>query len=225
MIYGGQVDSVNGKKDDVVLSASDILDGEQTIHDALASKIPSSSIVQEGGSSETLVMSQKATIEAIDGVAVSFEVVAELPETGSSRIIYLMGAAPPYEEYIWVESESRFEDLGPAALDLSNYLNILIEDGAAYSEIKHSGSGLVYEAGTLDGSTRTPTITLEVTESGLSINGASMATVAAALAAAAAAADASLAKTQKIEAIEAVATLPSQPSPTTLYLVNLSEPA
>jgi hypothetical protein len=218
--YGGDVDSVNAKTGAVMLAASDILDGEQTVHDALASKVASSSIVQDTGSSESLVMSQKAVTAAIDGVAVSFVVVEELPETGSSRIIYLLGTAPPYEEYIWVESEQRFEDLGPAAIDLSNYLQSLISDDTTYSDLHHSGDGLVYEAGELSGGTHTPTVTLAVTESGLTVNNAAMATETAANAAAQAAADASLSKTTGITAIEAVSSLPGQPSPTTLYLVG-----
>lgn len=57
--------------------------------------------------------------------SISIEVVASLPTTGASNIIYLVanGGADPnaYDEYVWVASTSKFEKIGTTAIDLSGY--------------------------------------------------------------------------------------------------------
>lgn len=56
---------------------------------------------------------------------ISIEVVASLPTTGASNIIYLVsnGGTDPnaYDEYVWVASTSKFEKIGTTAVDLSGY--------------------------------------------------------------------------------------------------------
>ena len=56
---------------------------------------------------------------------IQIEVVASLPTTGASNIIYLVsnGGANPnaYDEYVWVASTSKFEKIGTTAVDLSGY--------------------------------------------------------------------------------------------------------
>jgi hypothetical protein len=53
-------------------------------------------------------------------------VVTELPATGEKGIIYLVpknGEAPDiHDEYIWIDSEQKFEFIGSTAVDLSGYL-------------------------------------------------------------------------------------------------------
>lgn len=57
---------------------------------------------------------------------ISQEVVAALPATGESNIIYLVprtGGAEPdiHDEYIWVTSTGKFEKIGTTQIDLSGY--------------------------------------------------------------------------------------------------------
>lgn len=56
---------------------------------------------------------------------ISIEVVASLPTTGASNVIYLVsnGGTDPnaYDEYVWVASTSKFEKIGTTAIDLSGY--------------------------------------------------------------------------------------------------------
>ena len=56
---------------------------------------------------------------------IQIEVVASLPTTGASNIIYLVsnGGTNPnaYDEYVWVASTSKFEKIGTTAIDLSGY--------------------------------------------------------------------------------------------------------
>jgi hypothetical protein len=132
--YGGDVDSVNTKTGAVVLSASDINDGSQSIHDALAAKVPTSAIVQTTGSSTTSIMSQQAVTELVAGAGFSVVVVAILPETGQNGVLYLVGTEAPYEEYVWVESEEAFEDIGAVTIDLSEYLKSVVREEDTNSE-------------------------------------------------------------------------------------------
>lgn len=56
---------------------------------------------------------------------IQIEVVASLPATGQSNIIYLVahshGTGDSYDEYVWVSSSSTFEKIGNTDVDLSNY--------------------------------------------------------------------------------------------------------
>lgn len=59
------------------------------------------------------------------GGGVSFEVVAELPTSGETNIIYLVPSQDvqgTYDEYIWLEEEGRWELLGSTHIDLSDYV-------------------------------------------------------------------------------------------------------
>ena len=59
-------------------------------------------------------------------VGIRCEVVSELPATGENGVIYFVpndGSEPNiYDEYIWIDSTSRFELIGTTEIDLSNYV-------------------------------------------------------------------------------------------------------
>lgn len=65
--------------------------------------------------------------DAISGITgISFEVVASLPATGSTGVIYLVSnsgsGTNAYDEYIWLATASRFEKIGATDVDLSGYV-------------------------------------------------------------------------------------------------------
>ena len=56
---------------------------------------------------------------------IEFEIVTALPATGEKGVIYLVGSASPYDEYIWVEptgGTAYFEQIGSTSIDLSGYV-------------------------------------------------------------------------------------------------------
>jgi len=59
-------------------------------------------------------------------VGIRCEVVSELPATGENGVIYFVpnGGSEPniYDEYIWIDSTSKFELIGTTEIDLSNYV-------------------------------------------------------------------------------------------------------
>lgn len=70
---------------------------------------------------------QQAINSALSGIAgIDFQVVAELPQSGSKGIIYLMthehGTADSYDEYIWLSDSNKYEKIGNTDVDLSAYL-------------------------------------------------------------------------------------------------------
>ena len=64
-----------------------------------------------------------ASLSGITGV--SFEVVNSLPQTGENGVIYLVSNSGSgqniYDEYIWLETSTRFEKIGTTDIDLSGY--------------------------------------------------------------------------------------------------------
>ena len=70
----------------------------------------------------------QAEVNALIGAikTIQIEVVATLPQTGASNIIYLVshshGTSDVYDEYIWVASSSSFEKIGSTDIDLSGYV-------------------------------------------------------------------------------------------------------
>lgn len=49
--------------------------------------------------------------------------VDELPEVGNESVLYLVPTEDGiYEEYIWIEDEQKYEDIGSTAIDLSGYM-------------------------------------------------------------------------------------------------------
>lgn len=56
---------------------------------------------------------------------IEIKVVASLPATGESNVIYLVahshGAGDVYDEYVWVADESKYEKIGNTDIDLSDY--------------------------------------------------------------------------------------------------------
>jgi hypothetical protein len=88
---------------------------------ALAGKLDVAKVVQTLSQSTTEVPSAKAVTDAISGLAgFRVEVVAELPSEGEAGVIYMLGDAPPYEEFLWVDG--AWEDIGSTAVDLTAYL-------------------------------------------------------------------------------------------------------
>ncbi len=70
----------------------------------------------------------KAEVNALIGdlKTIQIEKVTQLPSTGESNKIYLVPANPEigdnhHIEYIWVDTESRFEPIGDTKIDLTNY--------------------------------------------------------------------------------------------------------
>lgn len=64
-----------------------------------------------------------ASLAGITGI--DFQIVATLPATGVKGVIYLVGTASPYDEYIWVEPDggtAYFEQIGSTSIDLSGYV-------------------------------------------------------------------------------------------------------
>lgn len=56
---------------------------------------------------------------------IEFEIVSALPATGEKGVIYLVGDATPYDEYIWIEptgGTAHFEQIGNTSIDLSGYV-------------------------------------------------------------------------------------------------------
>lgn len=75
-------------------------------------------------------------IEHGGGGGASFEVVIvdELPETGENGKIYLVpneGEEPDiYDEYLWIQSESKFERIGSTRIEFTNMeLKFTLADG------------------------------------------------------------------------------------------------
>lgn len=69
---------------------------------------------------QQLIDDELAGITGLD-----FQIVAELPATGQKGVIYLVGTATPYDEYIWIEptgQDPRFEPIGSTSIDLSRYV-------------------------------------------------------------------------------------------------------
>ena len=69
---------------------------------------------------QQLIDDELAGITGID-----FEIVATLPASGVKGVIYLVGAASPYDEYIWIEptgGTAHFEQIGSTSIDLSGYV-------------------------------------------------------------------------------------------------------
>lgn len=94
-------------------------------------------------------LSEYYTKEQVDSLVSNLKkatitVVPTLPATGEEGIIYLVGTSAPYEQYVW--EGSAWIDLGPAEIDLSNYVNttgtltadhIILGDGT--KKVKASG--------------------------------------------------------------------------------------
>lgn len=65
-----------------------------------------------------------SAFSAITGI--DFQVVQTLPATGVKGVIYLMansGSAPNvYDEYIWIDSDQKFEKIGSTEVNLDDYV-------------------------------------------------------------------------------------------------------
>jgi hypothetical protein len=77
---------------------------------------------------QTASQVNSAISEAISGVTqFNYEKVSSLPSTGVKGTIYLVPStktdtANVYDEYIWVETDRKFEFIGTTAVDLSGYV-------------------------------------------------------------------------------------------------------
>lgn len=73
-----------------------------------------------------------------DITGIEFKIVSSLPATGEKGVIYLVGTASPYDEYIWVEpsgSAAYFEQIGSTSIDLSGYVQASEMHALTNSEI------------------------------------------------------------------------------------------
>lgn len=97
----------------IIAQINDKADG--AVVSGIEEKIPSSA-------SATNQLATKADLP----IGFDAAVVAELPATGEKGIIYLVpkdGETPDiHDEYIWIDSEQKFEFIGSTAVDLSGYL-------------------------------------------------------------------------------------------------------
>lgn len=77
---------------------------------------------------QTAAQVNSAISEAISGVTqFNYEKVSSLPSTGVKGTIYLVPSTKTdtgnvYDEYIWVETDKKFEFIGTTAVDLSGYV-------------------------------------------------------------------------------------------------------
>lgn len=76
----------------------------------------------------TIAQAQQAINEAVGSVVgVSFEIVTNLPTTGTPGTIYLIAHSHSdnqdiYDEYVWIPAQKKFEKIGNTDVDLSGYL-------------------------------------------------------------------------------------------------------
>lgn len=76
----------------------------------------------------TSTQAQQAINEAVGSVVgVSFEIVTNLPTTGTPGTIYLIAHSHSdnqdiYDEYVWIDAQKKFEKIGNTYVDLSGYL-------------------------------------------------------------------------------------------------------
>lgn len=81
-------------------------------------------ITSKGYQTETQV--QQLIDDELAGITgIDFQIVATLPASGVKGVIYLVGDASPYDEYIWVEptgGTAHFEQIGSTSVDLSGYV-------------------------------------------------------------------------------------------------------
>ena len=81
-------------------------------------------ITSKGYQTETQV--QQLIDDELAGITgIDFEIVATLPASGVKGVIYLVGDASPYDEYIWIEptgGTAHFEQIGSTSVDLSGYV-------------------------------------------------------------------------------------------------------
>jgi len=86
----------------------------------------------EMSSSSTNAVQNKVIKKYVDDavgavVTIHFEVVSLLPVTGDPTVIYLVpnggsSGSDQKDEYVWIESESRYEKIGSTDVDLSGYV-------------------------------------------------------------------------------------------------------
>lgn len=104
--------------------------GDYATKAELAQKADTSAIptnnnqLTNGAGYQTSSQVQSAINKAISGITgIDFQVVEELPGTGKKGVIYLVSNKGSgqniYDEFIWVET--KFEQIGTTAVDLSGY--------------------------------------------------------------------------------------------------------
>lgn len=76
----------------------------------------------------TSTQAQQAINEAVGSVVgISFEIVTNLPTTGTPGTIYLIAHSHSdnqdiYDEYVWIPAQKKFEKIGNTDVDLSGYV-------------------------------------------------------------------------------------------------------
>lgn len=84
-----------------------------------------------------------AAVKKFDAVEVDV-----LPETGESGIIYLVPKEPSgFAEYIWLESQSKFEEFGDSDVNLSDYYNKQAVDDKLALKVDTHKVGAITEQG------------------------------------------------------------------------------
>lgn len=97
----------------------------QAIKDNYASK---KSVTDVDGKLKSLGISDISGLQdALTAAKMKASVVTSLPQTGENGVIYLVAVTGAtgnntYREYVWIESASKFEQLGDVAVDLSGYV-------------------------------------------------------------------------------------------------------
>ena len=75
---------------------------------------------------QTAAQVQQLIDDELAGITgIDFQIVATLPASGVKGVIYLVGDASPYDEYIWIEptgGTAHFEQIGSTSIDLSGYV-------------------------------------------------------------------------------------------------------
>ena len=140
-VVGGVEDdqAVNKSQLDTKLDASRV---KQTLAPASASDVPSSA------ATATYV---DDIVASLTGVSFTAEVVTELPATGESGVFYFVGdEGGPYDEYIWIATEERFELIGHTDIDLSGYLLKVNEYDTYKTEVEPTSDGLIVRLYTKD---------------------------------------------------------------------------
>ena len=131
--------------------ASPILTGTPTVPTAAAGtkteQIANTSFV------DTAINNAITGISKFDTVVVSS--FSDLPDTGVKGTIYFVpstttGTNNIYDEYVWVSTSNKYEKIGSANIDLSNYVNdiSITGTGNAITGVTKSGNTITYTTDT-----------------------------------------------------------------------------
>ncbi|MDR2372913.1 MAG: hypothetical protein LBD77_02165 [Bifidobacteriaceae bacterium] len=99
-------------------------------------------------SSAAVMAAIDAAVASVTGTGFTAVVATALPSSGESGVFYFIGPkGGPYDEYIWVAGETRFELIGHTSIDLSGYLLKEVASATAKMVISQDpggGLGIAY---------------------------------------------------------------------------------